>query len=531
MRSRPGTDPARPSAADHPDKIMLRGIRNASSNWLGRIVMGVVLGLIAISFAIWGIGDIFRGFGRSTVAKIGSTEIQIEQFRQLYNDRLQQLARQLGRQLTLDQARQLGLDRQIVCATVRRGRDRRARARCSSSASPTPRSHAASRTTRHSRDPTASFDRVRFEQIDPSGRLHRAALHRRAAACRPCGASSSARSCRRSDAAEGRDRGRRTLSKRAAHDRISCCSSTRQAGDIPAPTPEVLAKYFEERRILFRAPEYRRLVVVALLPGEHARFDPDQRRGAQEGASESAALPLRTPERRTLQQIVFPRHSKTRRPPPRESPRAHPSSTSPRSSGLGEKDIELGTLTKAAIIDRAVADAAFALKEGEVSAPVQGRFGVVLVRVAKIEPEQVRSFDEVAPELRKELAAERAKAEIFPLYDKIEDERSIGQNLTELAKKLKLTVRTVERRSQRSRPSGQAGHRPARSATPADRSVRSRCRRRERPAAVRGRLHLVRGRRHHARARPRPRRGPRRGRAALARGRDRRRGCAPRRPR
>ena len=70
---------------------MLRGMRKASSNWLGRIVMGVVLGMIAVSFAIWGIGDIFRGFGQSTVAKIGSTEITVNQFRQLYTDRLQQL--------------------------------------------------------------------------------------------------------------------------------------------------------------------------------------------------------------------------------------------------------------------------------------------------------------------------------------------------------------------------------------------------------------------------------------------------------
>ena len=92
---------------------MLRGMRKASSNWLGRAVMGVVLGLIAVSFAIWGIGDIFRGFGRSTVAKVGSTEITIDQFRQIYNERLQQLGRQLGRQLTMDQARAIGIDRQV----------------------------------------------------------------------------------------------------------------------------------------------------------------------------------------------------------------------------------------------------------------------------------------------------------------------------------------------------------------------------------------------------------------------------------
>src|ERR1044071_5968198 len=93
---------------------MLRGMRKASANWLGRIVMAVVLGLIAVSFAIWGIGDIFRGFGRSTVAKVGSTEITVEQFRQLYNDRVQQLGRQIGRPVTPDQARALRLDQQLA---------------------------------------------------------------------------------------------------------------------------------------------------------------------------------------------------------------------------------------------------------------------------------------------------------------------------------------------------------------------------------------------------------------------------------
>src|SRR6476620_9746284 len=93
---------------------MLRGMRKASANWLGRIVMAVVLGMIAVSFAVWGIGDIFRGFGPSTVAKIGSTEITVNQFRQLYTDRLQQRGRQLGRPVTPDQARLLRLEQQLA---------------------------------------------------------------------------------------------------------------------------------------------------------------------------------------------------------------------------------------------------------------------------------------------------------------------------------------------------------------------------------------------------------------------------------
>src|ERR1700737_513146 len=97
---------------------MLRGLRKASSNWLGKVVMAAVVGFLVISFAIWGIGDIFRGFGRSTVAKIGRTEITVEQFRVLYNDRLQQYARQLGRPIGVDQARALGLDRLVISQLV-----------------------------------------------------------------------------------------------------------------------------------------------------------------------------------------------------------------------------------------------------------------------------------------------------------------------------------------------------------------------------------------------------------------------------
>src|SRR5882757_10354747 len=97
---------------------MLRGIRKASSNWLGKTIMSVVMGVLILSFAVWGIADIFKGFGQSTLAKIGGTEISIEQFRQLYTDKLQQFGRQIGRPLTMEQARAFGLDRQVLQQTI-----------------------------------------------------------------------------------------------------------------------------------------------------------------------------------------------------------------------------------------------------------------------------------------------------------------------------------------------------------------------------------------------------------------------------
>ena len=132
-----------PECGRSPNKtngFMLRGIHKASSNWIGRAVMGVVLGLIAISFGIWGIGDIFRGFGTSTVAKVGGTEIRVDTFRQLYQDRMQQLGRQLNRPILPDQARALGLDRQLLGRGHRRDRARRAGARAAARMSAMPRS-------------------------------------------------------------------------------------------------------------------------------------------------------------------------------------------------------------------------------------------------------------------------------------------------------------------------------------------------------------------------------------------------------
>jgi peptidyl-prolyl cis-trans isomerase D len=96
------------------------------------------------------------------------------------------------------------------------------------------------------------------------------------------------------------------------------------------------------------------------------------------------------------------------------------------------------------MVDRAVADVAFELKQGEVSAPVEGRFGIVLVQADKIEPASIRPFDEVAAELRQEMAAERSKTEFLALHDKVEDERLGGAPLADIAKKLNLTTRTIE---------------------------------------------------------------------------------------
>src|SRR5690606_30765993 len=77
---------------------------------------------------------------------------------------------------------------------------------------------------------------------------------------------------------------------------------------------------------------------------------------------------------------------------------------------------------------------------GGVSEPIQGRFGPVLVRVTRIQPESVRPFEEVASEIRAAIARERAQAMIEDLHDEIEDLRAGAKPLPEIAQEKGLTL-------------------------------------------------------------------------------------------
>src|ERR1700727_3063043 len=90
---------------------MLRGIRNASAGWLGKTIMAAVVGFLVISFGFWGIGDIFRGYTRGALVTVGNARMSADQFRQLFNTRLQALSRQVQRPITPEQARIFGIDR------------------------------------------------------------------------------------------------------------------------------------------------------------------------------------------------------------------------------------------------------------------------------------------------------------------------------------------------------------------------------------------------------------------------------------
>jgi peptidyl-prolyl cis-trans isomerase D len=214
------------------------------------------------------------------------------------------------------------------------------------------------------------------------------------------------------------------------------------AGDIPEPSPEVLTKYFEDRKALFRAPEYRKVVLLALIPEEIAKTievsDADVKRAYEERLSRYT-----TPERRDLQQIVFPNQEEA----DKAAQRLKEGTTFDalvKERGLKDTDVNLGLVAKSGIVDPAIADAAFALQDGGTSDPIKGRFGITLVHVNKIEPQQVKPFADIEAELKHEIALDRAKATMTDTINKVEDELASGARVDEVATKLNLPYRTID---------------------------------------------------------------------------------------
>jgi peptidyl-prolyl cis-trans isomerase D len=215
-----------------------------------------------------------------------------------------------------------------------------------------------------------------------------------------------------------------------------------QAGTIDPPTPDQLKSYFDAHKVQFRAPEFRKIAFVVMTPEEIAKWttvsDEDARK-----VYESRKDKLSTPEKRQLWQIMFPSLAEAQAARTKIEGGTSFDDLA-RERGLAASDIDLGTVSRSEIIDPATAEAAFSLKSGEVSQPIQGKFGVVLIKVGKIEPGNQPTYDSVAAKLKHDIALDRARASVNDLHNKMEDERGGGASVVEAAKKLGLTAVTID---------------------------------------------------------------------------------------
>ncbi|KJC37907.1 peptidylprolyl isomerase [Bradyrhizobium sp. LTSP857] len=417
---------------------MLRGMRKASSNWVGKTIMAVVMGVLIISFGVWGIADIFKGFGQSTVAKVGNTEISLNEFRQIYTDRLQQISRQFGRPLTPDQARAFGLDRQVLQQTIAEAAlDEEARRLGLGQSDDQIRQLIMN-------DPNfkgvgGAFDANRFQAMIRNfgyteqryvAEQRKVSLRRQITGTIGAGLEPPKAMLEVLTRFQNEQRAIEFVKLDAA-----------QAGTIDAPSPEALAAYFEDHKVQFRAPEFRKIAFVVISPEEIGKWsqvsDDDAKKLFDQRKNQ-----LGTPEKRQIHQIVFPNAAEAQAARERLAGGLSFEDLG-KERGLSTSDVDLGLVTKSSL-DPAIGDAVFALPAGEISQPIEGRLGTAIVKVDKIEPGVEANYASLAGDIKREIATERARIKVAELRDKMEDERGAGTSVVDAAQKLGLAAVTVD---------------------------------------------------------------------------------------
>lgn len=414
---------------------MLNSLRNAARSWIAKLL----LVMLVLSFAVWGIsGQIFGGLG-SNVLTAGDTRVSILEYRLAYDRQLSLLSQQFGVPVTREQAQQFGVDNrvlsQLAAGAVLDEQAREMRLGLS-------RDRLAAMTAE---DPAfqgadGRFDRNQFDFVlrQIGMRPEDYLKNREQAAVRQQIIEAV------SDGMTAPDAFLRAVSLYQGEDRTVdyIVLSRSLVEPIEEPAQDVLEAYFEENKANYAAPEYRRISYVKLEPADIA--DPAAIQAEEvERYYEDNATRFTSPEQRKIEQLVFA-----------DAEAAQAALDNIRDGATFEEvvteqgktmgDVVLGTFAKADVADPAIAEAAFALAEGEVSDVVDGAFGSLLVRVPEVQPAKVQPLAEVEQQIRSDIALGEATRILDDVYEGYEDARAGGETMAEAAARNRLEVVTVE---------------------------------------------------------------------------------------
>ena len=412
---------------------MMDTMRRQASGWVAKILIG----LLVLSFAIWGINDVFRTSNDEAIATVGEQKVTSAAFQQQFENQLRQLSRQTGQTITPDQARQFGLDRQILSEMVR---DAALRQQSTDLDLVMPNdlivqdiaANPAFQNGKGEFNPAALREVLQANGISEPEFLANEAANR----LRQVLADAVSANVKVPDALV--EAALRNLNEtRDARYFVMMADPTK----VAEPTDEEVQKYYDDNQPAFTAPAYRSIALMLAEPADLASgmtVTPEELAQAYELRKEEYG----TPERRIVQQLTFPSLDEAAKAVARI--RAGEDFLAiAKERGVTEQDATLGEVTRNTLPDPALADAAFALAEGAVSEPVQGRLAIALVRAIKITPGTQQTLDEVRADVDQKLKLDKAKDEILTIHDKVEDARAGGASFDEIANDLKLKLTVV----------------------------------------------------------------------------------------
>lgn len=412
---------------------MLDALRKGAGTWVAKIFLFVLV----LSFAAWGIADVFRGFQTTTAAKVGNAEVSLIEFERAYRQELDRIGRQIGRPLSTTEGAQFGIPQQVLGRLIADAamNDEANAMNIGLSNEELAKAIQANpsfqRSGKYDRNLLLELLRsngIREEQFVTDQRL---TFERMQIAEGISGAMSAPRTMLEAvNVFQNETRSARYL-----------VLTPESLGVLAEPDDAALATFYEARKADFRAPELRALTLLELTPASLAKADAVTDEAAR-AEYDRTITRYRTDERRRVRQIPFT-DSAAAEAAAAELAAGKTFADLMAARNLKDTDVDLGLLAKDKLLDPAVAEAAFAAAQGVLPQPVKGRFSTLILEVAEIVPAATRPFDEVKAEIKAALALAAAEEDVMDLHDEIEDARAGGTTLAEIGTRFSLTPTTI----------------------------------------------------------------------------------------
>jgi len=408
-------------------KDMLQSLRKSA----GSFVIKILFGLLVLSFAVWGIGDSFFGAGGGNiVAEVGGREITVRELDEAFRNEMERL-----RRFNIDeqQARQLGvldqvLERLIAIALVEEAAKDMGMVVGTAVIQEQIRNQLGQNIT-----PSELQSRLRNAGLSEAqfvGQLRRQIVNANYQGTLAGG--TKAPEVLVDSLYQWRGE-KRSVSMMTL--------PVNPTSVVPEPTTEQLKTYYEAHPGDYTAPEYRTLSYVFLNPKAAAAkvtVADERLREVYEQRRDQYVVP----EKRTVLQMLVSDRATADKAIDRLRKGDKFVTVAKELADQDESATRLGTVTRDEL-PNGIADAVFGLAKDKISEPVQGPFGLQILKVTEIEPGKTPSFDEIRPELALEVAQEEAIDSILGMTNRIEESLGSGASLSEAAQELGLQLRKI----------------------------------------------------------------------------------------
>ena len=412
---------------------MLTQMRKGASSWPSKILLGV----IALSFVVWGMGGIFTERNVNVVGKVGDVDIEIQRLQAAYNQQARQFE---GQGFQIDQGGNLSRAiarlamEQLVESTLYRATAEEMGVTVDDA---TVRADIASNGL--FQDDDGRFDPGRFSTLLISNNLSEAAY---VSSLRGQITDSQLQNGigaipRAPDLMVDLIYGYRNEQRTAE---ITVISNDVLAPTV-APEPGELEAFFEDHADRYQAPEYRSADYVAIYPADLASEMTATEAELQQYYDTNEARWV-DPEKRDVRRMAFATLEEAQTASDRVAAGEDFEAVA---ADMGTEVLDLGVVGRSDLFGD-LTEPIFNLEQGEASAPIASPLGGYLVaQVTAIEPEVVISFEDARDEVARQLALEKAYDAMFDVANDLDDILANGDTIADAADTLGLPLKSVSR--------------------------------------------------------------------------------------